>query len=103
MAQIRYNHSTFVDLIISILVGLRAAASQTLTLNPMIGAATQYFALDNLRYHGRDVAIAFDRTGSGRYAGCEKGLCLFVDGKMVASRPMLGLLQYQLPAAAAPS
>eukprot|EP01051_Picozoa_sp_SAG22_P013390 SAG22_NODE_1493_length_4303_cov_2.713606_2_plen_648_part_00 len=95
-----YNHSSFIDLIISALVGLRAAAHSLLvSINPLVDpAVTKYFALDSLRYKGHDLAIAFDRDGSGRYAGkgCLKGVCLWVDGKLVASRPTLGKLTHQL-------
>mmetsp|Transcript_66081 Transcript_66081/g.181141 ORF Transcript_66081/g.181141 Transcript_66081/m.181141 type:complete len:111 (+) Transcript_66081:377-709(+) len=97
-----YNHSLFVDLIITTLVGLRASAAAagatgaapTLTINPL-GVDRRYFALDNLRYHGHDLAIAYDRDGTGRYAhaGCKTGLCVWVDGKLVTQRLDLGVLE----------
>jgi hypothetical protein len=92
-----YNHSSFVDLIIGALIGLRAAASNILAINPL-AVDRKYFALDNLRYRGHNIAIAFDRDGLGRYKdkGCATGLCLFVDGTVVAARPDLGPLQVQL-------
>jgi hypothetical protein len=98
MRVCRYNHSSFVDLIISAMIGLRAAAGALVTINPLVASTTRYFAIDSLRYRGVDLAVAFDRDGIGRYApkGCTKGLCLWVDGQMVASRPTLGKLQYQL-------
>ena len=95
----RYNHSSFIDLIISAMIGLRAAAGALLTINPLVASTTRYFAIDSLRYRGNDLAVAFDRDGTGRYSqkGCAKGLCLWVDGQMVASRSTLGKLQHQLP------
>ena len=93
-----YNHSSFIDLILAFFVGLRASVESTLTINPLLSIHTQYFAVDNLRYRGHDLAIAFDRAGSGRYKdkGCVAGLCLWVGGQMVASRPTLGKLHYTL-------
>ena len=92
-----YNHSSFVDLIISAMIGLRAAIGGLLTINPLVDLKqTKYFAVDSLRYKGHNVAVAFDRDGVGRYSGCKKGLCLWVDGKLAASRPELGKLEYKL-------
>ena len=91
-----YNHSSFIDLIIAAIVGLRAAAlSNILTLNPL-GVDRKYFALDNLRYRGRNIAIAWDVDGK-RYAakGCT-GLCVWVDGKIAAQSSTLGKLSVTL-------
>ena len=90
-----YNHSSFIDLIIAALLGLRASTSNALFINPL-AVDRKYFALDNLRYRGRNLAIAFDRDGLGRYHGCPKGLCVYVGGKVVASRPDLGPLRVAL-------
>jgi hypothetical protein len=46
---LRYNHSSFIDLIISAMIGLRAAASALLTINPLLSNRTRYFAVDSLR------------------------------------------------------
>jgi len=90
-----YNHSSFIDLIIAAIVGLRAAASDVLTLNPL-GVDRQYFALDNLRYRGRDVVIAWDVDGK-RYAakGCTE-LCVWVYGKIATKASTLGKLGVRL-------
>jgi hypothetical protein len=55
-----------------------------------------HFAVDNLLYHGREVAVSYDPSGS-RYAprgggkACA-GLCVFVGGKLVARTTTLGPL-----------
>ena len=85
------------DLIISALIGLRASASDLLTIYPLaVPSLTRFFAIDSLRYRGRDLAVAFDREGVGRYKGCGRGLCLWVDGELVKSLPTLGKLEYDL-------
>lgn len=49
LVVLRYNHSSFIDLIISAMIGLRAAASALLTINPLLSNTTRYFAVDSLR------------------------------------------------------
>lgn len=78
-----YNHSTFCDLIINGLVGIRPAADNTVVVNPLIPPdAWDYFCLDGVPYHGRTLTVIWDRDGS-RY-GRGPGLTLLVDGAEVA-------------------
>jgi hypothetical protein len=91
-----YNHSTYADLIISGLVGLCPRADKTIEIHPLLPAdAWDWFALDNVPYHGRALTIAWDRTGQkfGRGAG----LSIDVDGQRVASVPDLRPLTTELP------
>jgi Domain of unknown function (DUF5060)/Domain of unknown function (DUF5605) len=64
-----YNHSTFCDLVITGLVGLRPRADDKIVVNPL--ATWDWFCLDNVWYHGRTLTIIWDRTGKkyGRGAG----------------------------------
>ncbi len=83
-----YNHSTFCDLVITGLVGLRPRQDNTIRVNPLVpGAAWDFFCLDSVLYHGRALTILYDRTGE--HYGKGKGLRLFVDGRLVASSPTL--------------
>jgi len=90
-----YFHSGYVDLIITGLVGLRPRADDTLVVNPLVPRDWDWFALDDLAYHGRRLAIVWDRDGS-RY-GRGRGLMLFVDGRKVAEAPDIGRLSAALP------
>ena len=65
---------------------------------PLAPPTWDFFALDNVPYRGRSVAVVWDRTGA-RY-GKGAGLRVFADGKEVASRPDLGPLTADLPPAA---
>lgn len=59
-----YNHSTFLDLIIEGLCGIRAALSNLLVIHPLADDTIKYFALDNVNYHGRNVSVLWDPQGS---------------------------------------
>ncbi len=77
-----YNHSTFNDMIITGLVGVRPQEDNTLVVNPLIPEDTwDWFCLDNLPYHGRIVTVVWDKQGDRYHQG--KGLSIFVDGKVV--------------------
>jgi hypothetical protein len=78
-----YNHSSYCDLIISGLVGLRPRADGIVEVNPLLPENTwDYFCLDNVLYHGRILTIIWDKTGK-KY-GKGKGLSVFADGEKIA-------------------
>ncbi|MCJ7843380.1 hypothetical protein MUB24_21380 [Lederbergia sp. NSJ-179] len=75
-----YNHSTFNDLIITGLVGLRPQKDNTLKVNPLVPEDEwDYFCLDNIKYRGKKITIIYDQDGT-RY-GKGMGLKLYADGK----------------------
>jgi hypothetical protein len=78
-----YNHSTFADLVISGLVGLRPRARHIVQVNPLVPAdAWPWFCLDGVPYHGRTLTILWDKDGT-RY-GRGKGLTVLADGNPIA-------------------
>lgn len=91
-----YNHSTFADLVISGVVGLRPRADNVLEIDPLLPADTwPWFCLDNVRYHQRDVTVLWDRDGTKFNRGA--GLRVWVDGREVAHAPSLKKLTVTLP------
>jgi hypothetical protein len=74
-----YNHSSYNNLIITGLCGLRPSASDTLMINPLIDNSIQYFCLDEVLYHGHKLTVVYDRDGTRYKMG--KGLAALVDGK----------------------
>lgn len=89
-----YNHSTFADLVITGIVGLRPQADGSIVVNPLVPAGKwDYFCLDNVNYHGHTVTIMYDKDGQRYHQG--KGLQIFVDGKLVAKKDTLGKLTYK--------
>ena len=86
-----YNHSTFNDLVITGLVGLRPRADRTLEVHPLVPADKwDWFCLDNVLYHGRNLTILWDKNGDRYHLG--KGLRVLVDGKEVGHADTLGRL-----------
>lgn len=78
-----YFHSGYVNNIITGLVGLRPHAGDTLEVDPLIPDSWDYFALEDIAYHGHNVSVVWDKDGSHYNKG--QGLILFVDGNKVAS------------------
>lgn len=83
-----YNHSTYCDLVISGLIGLRPRADEVVEVNPLIPADWDWFCLDRIRYHGRWLTVFWDRSGK-RY-GKGQGLRVLADGKEIAKSAMIG-------------
>jgi hypothetical protein len=90
-----YNHSTFCDLIITGLAGLRPEAGDHFVVDPLLPAGRwEYFCLDNVLYHGHLLTILYDRTGQHYHHG--KGLAVYIDGKKAAFSPNLSKLDVNL-------
>ena len=77
-----YNHSSYADLVITGLVGLRPRADDVVEVNPLAPPEWDWFALDRVPYHGRELAILWDRTGEHFQKGA--GLRIFAGGKEIA-------------------
>ena len=74
-----YNHSTFNDLIISGLIGIRPSEDTVLHINPLIPSGFwDYFYLGGVFYHGKEITILYDKDGSCYNKG--KGFKVFIDG-----------------------
>jgi hypothetical protein len=74
-----YNHSSFNDLIISGLAGIRPSLEDTLTVHPLVPDAWEYFCLDNVPYHGNILTVFYDKTGKKYERG--KGFFILLNGK----------------------
>jgi hypothetical protein len=74
-----YNHSTFNDLIITGLIGLRPREDNTIEVNPLLPENKwDWFCLDNVLYHGKILTILWDKNGDRYYQG--KGFKILVNG-----------------------
>jgi hypothetical protein len=90
-----YNHSTFNDLIITGLVGLRPREDNKIEVNPLLPADKwDWFCLDNVSYHGKIITILWDKTGRKYKKG--KGFSVWSNGKKIASSESLQKLEANL-------
>ncbi len=90
-----YNHSTFNDLIITGLVGLRPREDNKIEVNPLLPADKwDWFCLDNVSYHGKIITILWDKTGSKYKKG--KGFSIWSNGKKLSSSESLQKLEANL-------
>ncbi len=89
-----YNHSGFCDLVISDLIGFRPQVDDVIEINPLVPKDWDWFCLDRVKYHGREVTLLWDKTGEKYNRG--KGLRLFIDGKLKAKTDQLERLTYEL-------
>jgi hypothetical protein len=90
-----YNHSTFCDLVISDLIGIKPRADNVLEVYPLIPQGQwKWFCLDNVLYHGQNISVLWDADGS-RY-GKGKGLHVYANGKEVAKSANLKHIKAKL-------
>ena len=76
-----YNHSTYCDLLITGLIGIRPQADHSIVVNPLIPQkAWDWFCLDGLEYQGHTLTVLYDCTGTRYHRG--KGFFILVDGEL---------------------
>lgn len=83
-----YNHSSYADLVITGLAGLRPRAGDTVEVNPLAPREWNWFALDRIPYHGHELSIVWDKTGAHFQKGA--GLRILSDGREIARTATLG-------------
>ncbi|WP_432826808.1 MGH1-like glycoside hydrolase domain-containing protein [Dactylosporangium sp. CA-092794] len=82
-----YNHSTFNDIVLSGLLGIRPQPDDSVRISPLVPADWSHFAVENLAYHGHNLSVVWDRDGSAYGQG--SGLRVWVDGKLRLRRATL--------------
>lgn len=90
-----YNHSTFCDIIINDLIGVKPQNDNSIVLQPLLpNGKWDWFALENITYHQKNIAIVWDKTGEKYKQG--KGLLIFIDGKLVRKEAQLKSLKLKI-------
>jgi F5/8 type C domain len=100
-----YNHSSFVDLVLTGLFGIKPQADNTVQLKPLVPDSWAYFAVQNVPYHGHLLSIVWDQTGTHYNAGT--GLQVCQDGASIYQASTVGnatiaVAAPVIPAAATP-
>ena len=93
-----YFHSSYADLLITLLAGIVPGDDRELRLDPLLPPGRwDRLLLSGVRYHGHDVTVAWDEPdGSDAWGDGREGLDLWIDGELYASRPDLGPLTVPL-------
>ncbi|MGN6637674.1 MAG: glycosyl hydrolase family 65 protein, partial [Mucilaginibacter sp.] len=77
-----YNHSGFCDLVINDLIGIKPRTDNILEVYPLIPPGQwNWFGLDRVFYHGYNISVLWDKTGSKYHKG--KGLFIYSDNKLI--------------------
>jgi hypothetical protein len=91
-----YNHSTFADLLITGVVGLRPRADDTVEVWPLLpDGVWDWFCLDGVKYHGHTLTIIWDKQG--KHYGQGVGLKVLAEGREIARGGQLKELCGKLP------
>lgn len=91
-----YNHSTFNDLVLSGLLGIRPQQDDSVRISPLVPTDWDHFAVENLSYHGRNLTVLWDRDGTAYGQGA--GLSVWVDGELVHTQAGLDPVDVPVPA-----
>ena len=83
-----YNHSSFVDLVLTGLLGIKPQADNSVQLKPLVPDSWAYFAVQNVPYHGHLLTIIWDQTGTHYNAGA--GLQVCQDGARIYQASTVG-------------
>lgn len=90
-----YNHSTFCDLVITGMIGLRPRPDNVLVVNPLIPADKwDWYCIDRVPYHGKLITVQWDKTGKHYNRG--KGFQIYVNGQLVVSAGKPGRIRVEL-------
>ncbi|WNV86859.1 MGH1-like glycoside hydrolase domain-containing protein [Umezawaea sp. Da 62-37] len=90
-----YNHSTFNDLVLSGLLGIRPQQGDRVRVSPLVPEGWDHFAVENVPYHGHNLSVAYDRDG--RTYGQGAGLRVWVDGVLVHKQSDLRAADVRVP------
>ncbi len=91
-----YNHSTFADLLITGVVGLRPRADDVVEVHPLLPKETwDWFCLDGVKFHGHTLTILWDKAGTRYNRG--QGLSVLSEGNVIVRSDTLEPVTGQLP------
>jgi len=93
-----YNHSTYNDILIEVLLGIVPRPDGVLEIHPLVPEGVwDHFLLDGQYYHGHDITLAWDAPDGKDYYGDNfEGFAVYVDGRRVATLSHIGRITYKL-------
>jgi hypothetical protein len=93
-----YFHSSFNDLVITGLMGLKTDKANVLEIDPLVPEEWSHFAIEDVPYAGHLISLSYDRDGSRYKQGA--GMKLWVDAKLAVEKPSIQRISIALPATA---
>ena len=90
-----YNHSTYTDLVLSGLLGIRPQTGDTVRIDPLAPASWTHFAVENVAYHGHNLSMVWDRDGTTYGKG--SGFRVWIDGVQKLQRATVGDVTITIP------
>ena len=88
-----YNHSTFCDLVLGELVGIRPQSDGSLVVAPLFPPDWAYLRVEGVRWRGHDVSVVWDRDGVRD--GLGTGFFILLDGKVAAGDARPGPVRFR--------
>ncbi len=93
-AERDYDHSTWLDVLIADIAGLRPRNDDTLDVQPLLCEKTPSFVLDGVRYRGRDIALVWTRESETTASpDGQTGFRIYVNGTRVYRASMAEALR----------
>ena len=90
-----YNHSSYCDIFISDLIGLKPQLDNSIEIKPLIPDNTwDWFCLDGIAYKGNTLTILYDANGTKYNKGA--GLSVFVNGVLKAQKDNIEKINFKL-------
>ncbi len=83
---IHYNHSSFCDLVLMGLAGIRPRDDEKIEINPLFDKNdVEYLCVDGILYHNHYLSVLWDKTGKKYNKGA--GFKVYIDGVLKAESP----------------
>ena len=90
-----YNHSTYIDLVLSGLLGIRPQEDGSIHIRPLLSPMVSGFAVDHVNIRGKILTLVWDRDGT-TYDTVDQGLTVLIDGVKVSHSSTIELLEIPL-------
>ena len=87
-----YNHSTFVDLVLNGLIGIRPQEDGSIHIFPLVPSWVACFAADHVKVQGNIFTVVWDKNGTVYDDRFGQGLTVLLDGTKVAHSSKIELL-----------
>ncbi|WP_212744255.1 MGH1-like glycoside hydrolase domain-containing protein [Maribacter sp. ACAM166] len=89
-----YNHSGFCDLVINDLIGFKPQMDGSIVIKPLVPDSWDWFCLDRINYHGKELTIIWDKNGTKYNRGI--GFQIIYNGKQIHTSNGIELIKLKI-------